>query len=283
MPTIFVGRGWWKCLMEWELWSENKYSCERKGLTSIRGGVHGIFAVSSRTTYFVACGLAEGLSCRMKFSLSVRAMILLCAVAAMTGVARAGPMPPCVTATLSANSRILVVNDLTYDDQDETHNRHTRTSTFRVFRRYVDPNEGFRLNGPDTYWSDPLWSVVFANSGKPPFLACSYTLVTDDGEYLILVGNVFQEAAALSIYRRRDHPGQPLCGPGPDHGVLVRQIPLLDLWPPDQIPKTIIDVPPQWFASGTFAFSPDNRTLIHKTRWGKTLQISLVTGDIKSQ
>jgi hypothetical protein len=36
-----------------------------------------------------------------------------------------------------------------------------------------------------------------------------------------------------------------------------------------------------WFASGTFAFSADNRTLIHKTRWGSTFQINLETGVVK--
>ena len=106
-----------------------------------------------------------------------------------------------------------------------------------------------------------------------------YTLVTDDGEFLVLIGDYFGPAA-LSIYRRRDHPGLPLGDPGPDHGVLVRQIPLLDLWPPEHIPGMINDHTPLWFASGTFAFSPDNRTLIHKTRWGQTLEIDLQTGQV---
>jgi hypothetical protein len=187
---------------------------------------------------------------------------------------------PCITATLSANSRILVLNELTYDDPDESHPRRPQTSTFRVLSRYTDPNEGLRLHGPNVYWADTLWSVVFTN---PSVIACPYTLVTDDGEYLILVGGGFFGHASLSIYRRRDHPGQPFGGPGPDHGVLVREIPLHDLWPLEEIPEMITDHTPQWFASGTFAFSPDNRTLIHKTRWGKTFQISLLTGEIKGQ
>jgi hypothetical protein len=62
---------------------------------------------------------------------------------------------PCIVATLSANNSILVVNELTYDDQDESHARYPRRSTFRVFRRHVDFNEGLRLNGPNTYWADP--------------------------------------------------------------------------------------------------------------------------------
>jgi hypothetical protein len=170
-----------------------------------------------------------------------------------------------------------VVNDLTYDDQV----RHIQTSTFRVLHRYVDPNEGLRLDGPDAYWTNQLWSVVFTSTDKPFYPpSCPYTLVTDDGEFLILVG---PDAPALSIYRRRLHPGQPIGDPGPDHGVMVRQIALSDLLPPEHIPTMFTDHTPQWYGGGTFAFSPDNRTLIHKTRWGNTLQISLVTGAISTQ
>jgi hypothetical protein len=214
--------------------------------------------------------------------LSFLAFGLLIGIELSPARAHAGPPMPCIVATLSPNGGILVVNELTYDDPDETHVRYFQTSTFRVLRRYVDINEGLRLNGPNAYWAHPLWSVVFTRSGKPPLIGCPYTLVTDDGEYLILVGDFFQQTA-LSIYRRRDHPGQPFGGPGPDHGVLVRQIPLSDLWPPERIPETMTDHTPQWFASGTFAFSPDNRTLIHKTRWGKSIAISLETGEIKGQ
>jgi hypothetical protein len=38
----------------------------------------------------------------------------------------------CIAATLSANNHIVVVNDLAYDNPDETHARRPRTSTFRV-------------------------------------------------------------------------------------------------------------------------------------------------------
>jgi hypothetical protein len=210
------------------------------------------------------------------------ALGLLLVIELNASSAYASPLMPCITATLSANSRILVLNDLTYDDPDETHPRYPRTSTFRALRREVEPNEGHRLNGPDAYWTHALWSVVFTNRER--VIACPYALVTDDAEYLILVvGGPYPEGAALSIYRRRDHPGQPLGGSGPDHGVLVREIPLHDLWPPEQIPKMINDATPQWFAGGSFSFTSDDRTLMYKTRWGKTLLIDLVTGEIKHQ
>jgi hypothetical protein len=213
--------------------------------------------------------------------LSFLAFGLLLGIELSASSAHAGPLMPCIRATLSANSRILVLNELTYDDPDQTHPRYPQTSTFRVLSRYTDPNEGHRLNGPDAYWADALWSVVLTSRER--VIACQYALVTDDGEYLILVGRGYLDGVALSIYRRRDHPGQPFGGPGPDHGVLVRQIPLHDLWSREQIPQIITDHTPQWFASGTFSLSSDNRTLIHKTRWGKTLQISLASGEIKPQ
>jgi hypothetical protein len=217
------------------------------------------------------------------FQRGAAALCAACAVAATASHAHAGPLPPCIAATLSANNNILVVNDLAYDDPDETHARIPRTSTFRVLQRYVDINEGLRLNGPNAYWAHSLWSVVFTSSGKTPLIACPYTLVTDDGEFLVLIGEGFFGGAALSIYRRRDHPGEPFGGPGPDNGVLIRQVPLSDLWPPEHIPRMVNDHTPLWFASGTFVFSPDNRTLIHKTRWGKTLEINLETGQVRDQ
>jgi len=194
--------------------------------------------------------------------------------------AHASAPMPCIVATLSANNRILVVNELTFDDPDETHARMPRRSTFRVYSRYSEINQGMRLDSPDSYWAHPIWSVVFEKADRPLFAVCSYTLVTDDGEFLVLVGNGFLGSNALSIYRRRDHPGQPFGGPGPDHGVLIREIPLSELWQADRIEDFITDATPQWFASGTFAFSPDNRTLIHKTRWGQTLSIDLATGKV---
>lgn len=124
-----------------------------------------------------------------------------------------------------------------------------------------------------------LSGASFKRGDQPQLLGCPYLLVTDDGEYIIFFGTYFQRGA-ITIYRRRDHPGQPFGGPGPDHGVLVREIPLAELWSPEQIPSIVTDHTPEWFAGGTFAFSLDNRTLIHKTRWGVTLQISLATGKV---
>lgn len=206
-------------------------------------------------------------------------LLAVCALTATIQPAHAGPLRACIRATLSANGKILVVNDLTFDDPDESHARRPTMSTFRVLSRYVDINEPRRMKGPNTYWDmNSLWSLVLADYDQEP--TCPYTLVTNDGEYLILVGGGFRLDTALSIYHRRDHPGQPFGGPGPDHGVLVKRILLAELWPPEKLPDGMTDNTPEWFAGGTFSFSADDRTLIHTTQWGTTFHISLETGKV---
>jgi hypothetical protein len=192
-------------------------------------------------------------------------------------------LTPCISATSSANGNVLVINKITYEDPDETRPRAPLTSSFLVFPRLVSLNGGTQLNAPGASWADPIWSVVFTTVDKRPPIACPYTLVSDDAEYLILVGDGFLGRDALSIYRRRDHLGFPRGGPGPDHGVPVRQIPLTEMWDAGDIPEMITDGTPQWYAGGSFAFTPDNRTLIHKTRWRKTFMIDLETGKVTQQ
>ncbi len=208
-------------------------------------------------------------------------LLLLCTIA--SPLTYAGPMLPCLTAALSANGNILVVNDRTYDDPDETHGRRAKVSTYQILQRYVDLNFGLRLNGPDSYWADPLWKVVLTNNGKPPFLDCGYTLVTNDGEYLVLVHDSWV-GPGLSIYRRRDHPGQPFGGSGPDHGVLIREIPLPEFLPRSKDNPSMImmtDHTPQWYAGGHFTFSPDNQTLTYTEHSGAVVQITLSTGSLQ--
>jgi hypothetical protein len=113
-------------------------------------------------------------------------------------------------------------------------------------------------------------------------------LITDDGEFLILLHagpTLSAERTVLEIYRRRDHPGDPI-REGPDHGVFIKAIPLSEIWKPDVLAANVgawDDETPQWFAGGTFEFSSDDRQLIHKTRWGNTVRISLTDGSVSEQ
>jgi len=182
---------------------------------------------------------------------------------------------------MSANTSFVVVNDLTFDDPDETHVRKIKTSTFRVMPRVAEPNEPMRANGPNTYWpTDSIWSVIFDGKDVRGLVACAYTLVTDDAEFLIFL-NDEPMGTAMTIYRRSYRPRFPGNFSLSDHGTLVRAVPISDLWEKQQIPEMITDHTPYWFSGGDFTFSPDNRTLIHKTRWGTILQIDLATGVVK--
>ena len=192
--------------------------------------------------------------------------------------AKAGAMPPCISATLSANGNVLVLNELTLSGRVGDIQK-VESSTFWVFRStYRDLNNGLRVNGPNKYWAYPFWEMVFTTKdGKSP--VCSYALVTDDAEYLVLIG-INVNYAALSIYRRDDGM-RPTGSVGPPSGVLVRQVLLSDLSPEVKVPQLMTDHTPQWFAGGAFSFSADGRTLIFTTSDGKRLQISLATGDIQ--
>lgn len=206
-------------------------------------------------------------------------LMVVVAIGLRTAPSLAGPLPPCIRVTMSANASFLVLNDLTYDDPDETHVRKIKTSTFRVMHRSTELNDYLRVNGPDTYWSmDAIWSVSF--DGKDGWsLACSYTLVTDDGEFLIFLDG--SPVGGMTIYRRSYRPRFPGNWSNNDHGTMVRKVPLSELWEKQNIPEMMDDHTPFWFAGGDFKFSPDNRTLIHKTKWGATFQIDLATGVVK--
>jgi hypothetical protein len=202
----------------------------------------------------------------------------LCSFMGIGQRALAGPLRPCIRAVLSSHGKILVVDELAFSNQNESHARRPMKSTFKISKQYIEPNEGLRLNGAARYWADPLWSVELTDSDQDPI--CPYMLVTDDGEYLVLVGDGLSHNTALSIYRRRDHPGQPFGGSGPDHGILIKHIPLSDLLPSQSIPDGIFDSSPEWFASGTFTFTANDRVLTYKTQWGRTVQINLESGKV---
>ena len=190
--------------------------------------------------------------------------------------AKAGPLPPCISATLSANGNALVVNDLTLGGRVGDIPREVKASKFRVFRSSRVLSNAIPANGPGRFWTDPSWELVFT---KAPSQVCSYVWVTDDAEYLVFVGDE-NIVPAVSIYRW-DHSLRPIGSQGADHGVLVRQLHLSDLSRELKAPDGILDGAPQWFAGGAFSFSADERTLIFTMSDGKRLQINLLTGDVE--
>jgi hypothetical protein len=119
-----------------------------------------------------------------------------------------------------------------------------------------------------------------------PLSPCPATLITDDGEFLILVGRD-TDSWALRIYRRGEHPGET-AKEGMDHGLFVRAVPLNELWPREEFVEWEHTIrtggeSPQWFSHGHFSFSSDSRTLIYETEWITTARVDLPSGSVSKQ
>jgi hypothetical protein len=190
----------------------------------------------------------------------------------------AGALFPCVKTVSSNNGSFIVIVE---PEPGESH---------RVFLNVL-ARVGFltRFVAPNTFWTNwTHWSVVLDPGKLHKEPECPLPLITDDGEFLILLqtGPTFAtDRAVLQIYRRRDHPGD-LMREGPDHGVFIKDIPLADLWPEDRVDANTgawDDETPQWFAGGTFEFSTDGQELIHKTRWHSIVRIHLEDGFVDRQ
>jgi hypothetical protein len=194
-------------------------------------------------------------------------LILACALPAL-----AGPLAPCVKAVSSKNGNFLVITDVQMaPEQGNTAKVHQ--VSLQVFPKENFINSKDRVTAPAAYWTTGSWmqwSAVLDSHKYQPSPTCPVPLITDDGEFLIVL-NLYAYDSALQIYRRRDH-----------ESVNIKDITLREIWPADKLADvgTVNDETPQWFAGGTFEFSPDCRLLIHKTRWGNTVRINLQDGSV---
>lgn len=192
--------------------------------------------------------------------------------------ALAGASAPCVKAVSSENGNFLVTNYV------ENLGNGSQRETFEIFPSsalFSSGRNGVAL--PAASWDDWLqWSVVLDSQKGSPIAGCPSLLLSNNSEFLVVLSQYAIEfgTPAMRIYRRGRH--------APDHkgtddpGILVRDIPLSEIWLPGHIPKLVSDGTPQWFAGGTFEFSQDCRSLIHKTRWGNTVLIDLLDGSVKN-
>jgi hypothetical protein len=212
-------------------------------------------------------------------------LILACDLPAFAGAG-----PPCVKAVSSSNGNFIVVSDFQLGPAGPEYGgaKTVQRVSLLVFPRENFINAKGGVTSTAIFWTDFLrWSVIIEPSGTRPIPGCPFPLITDDGEFLIVLSESAIDFGdpALRIYRRRDHPGEPrpVGEPrpeGPDHGIVVKDISLNEIWPPGHLPRLVSDETPQWFDGGTFEFSPDCRMLIHKTRWGNTVNINLPDGSI---
>jgi hypothetical protein len=195
---------------------------------------------------------------------------LLCAVPAI-----AGPLAPCIRAASSASGSFLVITDLEFS--------HPLPASPERITLDVVPAETFdvdtihKVDSPNKYWisaSPNGWSVQLEKGDRFMF-GCPVPIISNDGEFLILLRTLEPDDWAMRVYRR-----------GQGHkGTLVKDIAFKDIWPENKWQEwrdaARTDSTPEWFAGGSFAFSSDSHTLIHKTRWGNVVEIRLSDGTVR--
>jgi hypothetical protein len=196
--------------------------------------------------------------------------------------AAAGALPPCTKAVSSKNGNFLVITNAQLIPLPEDRYRIEKVS-LEVFPKETFKNAKDRLESGESYWTNAVyWSVVLDYTKGQPISSCPLMMISDDGEFLIILNQFVADGlAALRIFRR--DPAEP-AGSGTDHGILVRDVPLNDIWPANEISKlhSITDETPQWFAGGKLEFSAENRYLIFTTRFRTTVRIDLQDGSAKT-
>jgi|HubBroStandDraft_4_1064222.scaffolds.fasta_scaffold71198_1 hypothetical protein len=156
----------------------------------------------------------------------------------------AGRLAPCIRAVGSASGSFLVITDAECP--------HALPAMADRVTLQVVPKETFvndmnhKLAAPNTYWNGYSWRGWGVQLGKGgAFMSsCAVSLVTDDGEFLILLGGL---NSAMRIYRRPEqgHSGLP-----------VRDIALKEISPPEKLQERsfITDETSDWFEGSTFDF-----------------------------
>jgi hypothetical protein len=187
----------------------------------------------------------------------------------------AGALMPCLKAAASKNGDSLVVVE---------RQPGSGQISLQVFPKENWVNAKDKLNAPTVSWTDFMrWSIVL----EPQRLnwdSCPLPLITDDGEFLILLNRdpSMADREALQIYRRRDRIGDPI-REGPDHGVFIKSILFKEILPPNGIGANQVwtDESPQWFVGSSFDFSVDNRELLYKLSRGDAIHIDLHNGSVR--
>lgn len=198
--------------------------------------------------------------------------------------ALAGAPPPCTKAVSSKNGEFLVIAKAQPIRLSGNRYRVEKV-TLEVFPKVEFINAKDRPDTGEAYWADAVfWSVVLDYTNSQPVSPCPLSMISDDGEFLIILNQFVTEGmTALRIFRWKHDPREPL-GSGRDRGVLVRDVPLSDVWPDNEIPqvRNITDGTPQWFAGGKLEFSDDNQYLLFTSRFRTTVRIDLKDGSAKT-
>ncbi|MGB8129070.1 MAG: hypothetical protein WCG81_04705 [Candidatus Angelobacter sp.] len=186
---------------------------------------------------------------------------------------------------MSSNGQFLVLADAVMKPGSEN-NTEVKSISFQVFPRERFINAKDKLSTPATYWTNwARWSIVVRPEQLHSMQGCPVPLISDDGEFLLLLQTGFISANdhVLEIYRC-DHSASKGAS-STNLGVFVKGLSLKEFWPTSELPSRgtmWTDESPQWFADGSFIFSSDDRQLIHKTRWGNSVRINLTDRSVSA-
>ena len=217
---------------------------------------------------------------RLSATLSISCVLTL--ILSFPFPALAGPPPPCVKAASSKSGNFLVLMDMQLDPPQSKDGvtRRIRGFSFEIFPKENFINAKDRLTAPGTYFSDgssAQWGVTLdsRNTTDGPFTSsCPLPIITDDGEFLVLLAAMPALSADFKIMRiyQRDRTSREI----PSQGRLIKEILLKEIWNPLRLRSLngFDDESPTWYAGGTFVFTSDDRELIHTTRW-ETRSVSL--------
>jgi len=205
----------------------------------------------------------------------IRRLPLILLLQCFSSYAIASAPSPCVKAASSNSGQFLVITGISPALAAGMH----ETPMLTVYKKERFVNEKDRLTSPATYWGDTAQWTVVLQPQLPGFVnRCPLSLISDDGEFMILLNEESPFNPGLQIYRRRDHLGDPMRA-GPDEGVFIGTVNWRELWPKGIVPDQVqYDSSLKWFSGGTFEFSQNNEVLVHRTRWGNTVRIHLADG-----
>ena len=221
---------------------------------------------------------------RLSATLSVSCVLTLILGSAFPGLA--GQPPSCIKAASSKNGNFLVLMNMQLDPP-QSKDGVTMSFSFEIFPKENFLNAKDRLTTPGAYFSGGSWAqwgvaLDSRNGTDGPFTSfCPLPLVTDDGEFLILLAQTPAFSAdnvVLRIYRwDRKSTGIP------GEGRLVEEFPLKKFYFPLLESPCCSDESPAWFAGGSLNFSSDNSQLIYKSQYGNTARITLANGSVSSE
>jgi hypothetical protein len=223
---------------------------------------------------------------RLSATLSVSCVLTLILSFALPGLA--GQPPPCIKAASSKNGNFLVLMNMQLDPAQSKDGVTMRIGfSFEIFPKENFINAKDRLTAPGTYFSGVSWAqwgvaLDSRNATDGPFTSfCPLPLVTDDGEFLILLVQTpafSADEVVLRIYRW-DRTSRGI----PGDGRQIEELPLKKFYFPILESPGFNDGSPSWFAGGSWNFSSDNGQLIYKSQYGNTVRITLANGSISSQ